>query len=192
MTIGGGGGAPVGDGGGHGGGIDSGTLQDIEDRDREQMRAAEHRAESQALESFLAEVGLDVLRGAVVGAACAAMPAACPTILALNEAYKAGRAAQEIHKAYTEAEEGSRGRAALKAGAQVAAARTVTAAVASGGDPILRHAAESFGAAVAGQASVGAGLNPTYAKLLAQQTAYHAMKEGLGGVISWGIKHAAG
>lgn len=182
----GGGGAPQ--------GVDDDVLGRIRDEQKKTLETAERRRAERALESFTRSVGVAVLRGAIVGASCAAVPGACPAILAVNSALKLGKAGAEVYEAYRKAPTPAVGvRAAARQGAEAAVAMTLSDIAVRNADDEIRGTAAALGSA-----AIAAGLDKAFhidedvARLLFEATVYQSLKEGVGGLITWGLRELAG
>lgn len=134
------------------------------------------------------KIGFSIIRGAAVGVACGVAPAACPAILAINQVAGLAQVASDVYQAYRR--EGLGG-AADKTG-QAAVSTSINKAIQDGAEEEIRGISKGVGAAMSAGASGILGADPGIVQTVAEQTTYHAMEEGIEGVVSWGVEEIGG
>ncbi len=140
-----------------------------------------------ALDRAIRKIGLSVIRGAAVGVACGAIPAACPAILAINQAAGLAQVASDVYQAYSSGQSRrvSLNRAAGKAG-QALISMSIGKTIQEGAEEELRGVSRAVGAAVGAGTGAMFGANHELVRTIAAETTYCAMEEGIEGVVSWG------
>jgi len=141
------------------------------------------------LEIAVSRIGLPILRGAAVGVACGAIPAACPAILAINQAVGLAQIASDVYRAYSNNPTRTEGlvRAAEETG-RATVSTSIAAAIQAGEEKQLRTISDAIGVAAGAGASGALGADSQLVRIITAETTYRAMEGGVEGFTSWAVE----